>query len=95
MGAPRRFRIRPTAGVSQSVEAIIIALRDARLDAGLTIAKVERKTGLNAKTLSHRERGRCEPFKVIELLALLDAYGEEPVDFFQRVEEIRKVLYAE
>lgn len=54
--------------------ALGVALRDARLAAGLTQAEVARAAGVDHSYLSHLESGRRTPSRAV-LVLMLEAFG--------------------
>lgn len=79
----------------RTMGAIIVAIRDVRLDANLTQEQAGERAGMNPKIISHREGGFRTEFRVVELVALLEAYGEDLLDFCLRVKRLRREIYGD
>lgn len=76
----------PTDLRSDAHREVVNALRQARLDAGLTQVELARRLKKSQSFVSHIESS-LRRVDIPELVALARALGLRPVDLFSRIEE--------
>lgn len=78
-------------GIDMKAETdlILIAIRDMRMQAGLTQQALAEKAGVGNRSISAFETSRTRSLKVTDLIALIRACGESLQSFFARVDRLR------